>query len=505
MRETHLTVYDGLDSIGGNKIFLENGGIRILLDFGINFKKQSKFFAEFLKPRSTRGVHDLLQLGLIPELPIYREDLIPSDLSLPCEQPADAVYLSHAHLDHCGCAGLLSLQTTVCCSAMTAAILKGMQDVRSESPWEEVVYLSRRRHDEDDSRLLTSSDKKQPLEGRRVEVPKIPPRLLEVWEQSPQNRPLSASLSEGSGPLICRAWEVDHSIPGATAYAFETGTGWVVYTGDFRMHGAKAHLTEEFLDEAAGLEPRLLIIEGTRVGEERERRETEEEVYHNCLEVCGEERGLVVADFSPRNFERLETFRRIAGETGRELAVLPEDAHLLRLIGRVEGRDLLSGLRVYWGLKSRRSTWERRLQEELSDRLLDPAQVSGRPSGYILCLSYWNLTNLLDIRPEGGTYLYSSSEPHSEEEVFDLERLSSWLDHFGMRLVGLRLRGKEAELEPGFHASGHAAPEELLQAIERIGAKEVLPVHTKHRDWFEREVKGARVLLPKEGQRIPLT
>jgi len=157
MKGTFLTVHDGLDSIGGNKILLETGGIRAFLDFGINFKKHSCFFAEFLKP-APPGVHDLLQLGLIPELPIYREDLVPSDLHLPSDQPADAVYLSHAHLDHCGCAGLLGLQTTVCCSAMTAAILKGMQDVKSESPWEEVVYLSRRERDEGGTYLYSGSE-----------------------------------------------------------------------------------------------------------------------------------------------------------------------------------------------------------------------------------------------------------------------------------------------------------------------------------------------------------
>jgi ribonuclease J len=106
----------------------------------------------------------------------------------------------------------------------------------------------------------------------------------------------------------------------------------------------------------------------------------------------------------------------------------------------VEGRDRLSGLRVYRGLKGSRYTWEKNLLEELADRVLDPSEVSRRPSGYILCLSYWNLTNLLDIKPEGGTYLYSSSEAYSEEEVFDFQRLRSWLEHFHMRPVGLSFR-----------------------------------------------------------------
>jgi len=46
----------------------------------------------------------------------------------------------------------------------------------------------------------------------------------------------------------------------------------------------------------------------------------------------------------------------------------------------VEGRDTLLGLRVYRGLKESRYTWEK--------NLLDPAEVSRRPSEYILCLSY---------------------------------------------------------------------------------------------------------------------
>lgn len=36
--------------------------------------------------------------------------------------------------------------------------------------------------------------------------------------------------------------------------------------------------------------------------------ESEEIVFKNCLKMVGESEGLVIADFSPRNFERLETF-----------------------------------------------------------------------------------------------------------------------------------------------------------------------------------------------------
>ncbi len=46
-----LTVYDGANGIGGNKIYLEEGGRGVFLDFGKNFGKYGVFYEEFLKNR----------------------------------------------------------------------------------------------------------------------------------------------------------------------------------------------------------------------------------------------------------------------------------------------------------------------------------------------------------------------------------------------------------------------------------------------------------------------
>lgn len=77
-----LTVYDGATGIGGNKLYLEEGGYGVFLDFGKNFGKYSAFYEEFLKNRDTRGIHDLMYLHSLHKLNIYRPDLIPSDLSM---------------------------------------------------------------------------------------------------------------------------------------------------------------------------------------------------------------------------------------------------------------------------------------------------------------------------------------------------------------------------------------------------------------------------------------
>lgn len=63
-----LTVYDGAMGIGGNKLYLEDEGKGVFLDFGKNFGKYSAFYEEFLQSRDTRGIHDLMYLDLLPKL-----------------------------------------------------------------------------------------------------------------------------------------------------------------------------------------------------------------------------------------------------------------------------------------------------------------------------------------------------------------------------------------------------------------------------------------------------
>ena len=50
-----ITVYDGANCIGGNKIYLSDGKDGIFLDFGKNFGKYGKFYEEFLKSRQPGG------------------------------------------------------------------------------------------------------------------------------------------------------------------------------------------------------------------------------------------------------------------------------------------------------------------------------------------------------------------------------------------------------------------------------------------------------------------
>jgi ribonuclease J len=55
-----LTVFDGANGIGGNKIYLEDKGKGVFLDFGKNFGKYGAFYEEFLKNRDTHGIKKVM-------------------------------------------------------------------------------------------------------------------------------------------------------------------------------------------------------------------------------------------------------------------------------------------------------------------------------------------------------------------------------------------------------------------------------------------------------------
>jgi len=506
-----ITVFDGARSIGGNKIYLEFDDHSLFFDFGINYRKMERFYEEFLSPRSTRGIHDLLFLSIIPNVSCYRRDLVPRDVSLSSSLnlKPDAVFLSHAHMDHVGNAGLLDMNIPVVASPMSTAILKAMRDCGADME-SEVAYAAPREKLREDARLIKATDwRKGPYLGRKFLVAgECKSELKDFWSTSPNNRKLQSKElkpAEDSLDFEFQAFELDHSIYGATGYAINTSSGWIVYTGDLRMHGKFKIKTERFVREARSLVPKILIIEGTRTARQ-DREESEIDVYKTCLEASSEEKGLIIADFSPRNFERLDTFMEIAEKAGRQLVVLTKDAYLLDAIKCVDCKDRMGDLLIYRDLKARRDAFEENVHVKFADRLLDPSDIAKEPENYILCFSFWDMKHLLDIKPENGTYIYSSSEAYNEDQVIDFLRLWNWMQFFNFKVRGFKIVSRDGKAQPefekGYHASGHASASELLKIVREINPETVQPVHTENPGFFEENLKEYRVLLAEEGKRI---
>jgi ribonuclease J len=505
MSELQVTLYGGAGEIGGNRILLEWDDAGWLLDFGTRFAATSKYFEEFVKPRTAAlGLRDYLRMELLPPLEcLYRNDLWCHEPDLwdryrgraDCRRVENirGVLLSHAHMDHNGCLGFLRQDIPVYTGLATAIIGKCLQDPKQSGADGEFCYTVPRECDGDVLRAKRGAPREQRKHyicENGGEISRAVSDLTSFWSSVPGERTAISSVPlEMAEPasLGLKFWRVDHSIPGSGAFGIETPIGWVIYTGDLRTHGHSSWRTKKFIEEAAALKPALLIVEGTRV--DRDKSITEPEVQQAIDEVVAQEPGLVIADFSARNIERLRTFHDIANARDRRLVVTTKDAYLLQQLHLIDSRipcPTDDGLAVLKECQASIQLWEREVHTDCMRNLINARQIQGDPGAYIVCISYWDIVNLVDFEPNGGTYIYSASEAYDEDQQIDHKRLVNWLSHFGFKVVG----GLPSAERGPYHASGHIDRLSLEELIEQIGPERILPVHTQNSGWFDKRWEG---------------
>lgn len=266
------------------------------------------------------------------------------------------------------------------------------------------------------------------------------------------------------------------------------------------MHGKNANKSEQFIQSAK--DALVLIIEGTRASRE-DIDESEEEVYENCFNIIQDAKGIVVADFSARNFERLEIFEEIGNKLHREIVIPAKQVYLLKALEQVDSVDRTSRIKIFDAYKTSTYSWEKDfLQDQVN--YIDPKAIANDPNKYILCFSLYKIKHLLDIKPQNGTYIYSSREAFQEESEFDFIRLNNWLKHLGFDIHGFEIKETEERIRPeftkGLHSSGHASKSDLQWAIDTIDPDYLIPVHTENPAWFKENYDNA--VLLQEGERF---
>jgi ribonuclease J len=558
--------------IGGNKILLEDGQARIFFDFGKAFGRYGEFFdGVFLRERVSRGLLDSLSLGLIPPLRgVLRDDLVPvlderdlevqevppegrqrkprvviqrlpsgmedfwacaareaplaRDLRRDNAPAVDLILLSHAHQDHISDLEYVSPGIPAASTRMTAFISKVLLETgptgRSGAPWANLrgpdaqgILQSLR---QSEARPWSFLD--QPPAG---EPGADPLETSAAFWATQSEKPLAVQAAPPDPPLPIRTFPVDHSLYGAAGFSVETSAGWVGYSGDLRFHGRQAGDSWRFADELAALGTAVLLCEGTRLSGRGS--STEGEVHDRCLETVRRAEGsLVVADFAPRNVERLQSFVEIAGETNRRLLVQPKDAYLLRAMHLADDglTDMMldSRLGLYDDPKARELGWEQTVRQRYRDAIVGRGEVARRPGDYLLAFSLTDIPDLLDLQQlgtgaRGGLYLFSNSPAYDDEQMVDLVRLWNWMDLLGMRLVGLEPEARDGQgrvtrlrSQPGYHASGHAGGDELVEFVRRVHPEVLIPIHTETPEAWQELLRGSgiRVRQPRLGEPIPL-
>jgi ribonuclease J len=159
---TKLIFFGGVNEIGGNKVLIEDGDTRIFLDFGMSFNQVSKYYTEFLQPRTCSGLGDLIELGIIPNLKgIYRNDLLKHEGMPLTEEPTiDGVFVSHAHADHSWNIALLHPEIPIYCGFTCKLMLKAAQETSRGTYYEDFYtfrecFVTRKKRPEKERNFIT--------------------------------------------------------------------------------------------------------------------------------------------------------------------------------------------------------------------------------------------------------------------------------------------------------------------------------------------------------------
>lgn len=438
---TTFTPLGGVGEIGGNKFLVHDGDTRILLDFGMSYSDRRRFYSEpLLSPRDER---ELFEFGMLPKFQgLYRFE--------ETEPTVEAVFLSHSHGDHSGCISFLNRKIPVYCGETTATIIRALYETRTKSLEADISGL----------RFNTFRT------GSKIKL----------------------------GSIEVEPIHVDHSVPAAYGFIVHTSEGALVYTGDLRAHGTRAEMTNDFIERAREVRARALLAEGTNlIGATLT---TEAEVQSKVSSIVRTSSKIVLADFSDVDVDRFRTFYNVVKENGRVLAISLRQAYLLSKLaseGRIDIPDVAhdENVVIYQRSKKRYYEWEKSVLS--FQNVVEASDIRNRQSNTVLVSSARDLKELVEIRPEPGScFILSISEPFTEEQEFEFERVVNWLDHFGLPMYHV-------------HCSGHIMPGELKEALARIGPEVVYPMHTEHPELYAKFVSDtAKVTVPQKNVAYPV-
>lgn len=475
--KTKLIFYGGIGEIGGNKILLDDNGTKIFLDFGMSFSQRKKYFTDpYLSPRNKE---DLIEVGLLPDIKelyeanmAHSKELSPEDwtdlgrmideglieardaegniinILKQNNKLIDGILITHAHEDHFKYMGFVD-GAKIYCSSETAKLIYGVREC-SKTNFETDI--------------------------KNVEI--IP-------------KDDSFKIKN----LLITPIEVNHSAHGSAAYIIETSIGSIIYTGDFRLGDS----TRNFIEVAKKVKPKILICEGTNVGNQKKGLKTELEVIDKIRNVIENNNGLTIVDFSFKNIERFFNIYKLSLEKNKNLIISTKLYYILSKLFSMDinkfshkfiKEDIFRNMRIYFRKKERYDLWEKSIIQNYelnkNNKISEISKMDNKiQRESIIAFSFYDLKSLIDIKPKNAIYIKSACEPFNEEMEIEENILNNWLDKY-------EIKREEA------HASGHIAFDELKEVIKEINPEYVIPVHTENPDLFKKEIQklGFKVILP---------
>lgn len=406
---------------------------RIIFDFGAPFEPGTDVYDGQVKHRIENKVYDSLLLGKIPmvEGVFSKKDI--KDIELESYEESNlntAIFICHLHLDH----------------------MSEIDKVDSRIP----VYIH-----SDGIRLL---------------------KALDITQETKQTRTYSEFEYHKEikiGQISVTPNYSDHPCPGSAGFLIKTPDETIYYSGDIRFHGTNSKKAYEEIEELAKGKIDLLIIDSTTTSPSEFNKDeqyeklynipsrdmlpgsiSEKDIYDDVYRSLNDYEGLGIFNQYNRDIKMMKHMYDLSKTLNRTMVLEPSFAYIF---------NALTGIKTNIYILDNKYMPEYIKQMKKEYEITDIRDIRNNPDKYLIQNSYPNILSLIDLDGIKAKYFHLFGEPLVPQDK-----------HYQIMLNILNKLNFEFSSYANLYSFSHTYPNHLAYVIEKINAKSVVAVHSKH-------------------------
>ena len=422
-------IHRGAHTIGGSCIEINSNGFRILLDVGM--------------PLMEKGGGEIDKRKL--ENPSVENDILPDVKGLYKNQAPeiDAVFISHAHIDHYGL----------------------LNHIHPKIP----VYLSEGSH------TLIKIGKVFYPDGSKI--------FFDNFRTFEHYKPVEL------GPFKITSYLMDHSGYDASSFLIEAESKKVFYSGDFRGHGRKAKLLENMVKRPIK-NVDCLLMEGTTLGGgHKVGFKNEEEIEKGLYDIFSRQKDVSFFMASGSNIDRIVSLYKAARNSNKILVLDLYTYYVLDQLKKLpHGRRLPphknDNIRIYY-IGSHAQNIVDYLGKEIlykfKKRKIEIEEIVARRQEMVLKLP-------VSIMERISKKLEKNRPMKDVKFIF-----SMWSGYLEKNTAHYEFCNKYQVELVKVHVSGHAYLDALKSLAQTLNPKTLVPVHTLERDNFSEHFDNVKL------------